>query len=86
MAMVRIVPALEPLEDGHPRLGPTRKAAAIQDLAFERGEEALGIALSYAPSVDPMDGITPASRQRLPNASLVYWPVSRGRRNTSSLL
>ena len=42
MATVRIVPALEPLEEGHPRLGPTRKTAAIQDLAFEGGEEALG--------------------------------------------
>ena len=33
---------------------------------------------------DPMDGRTPASPQRLPNASDVYWVNSTGRRNASS--
>ena len=37
-----IVPALQPLEDGHPRLGLALKLAPIQYLALKRGEEALG--------------------------------------------
>jgi hypothetical protein len=31
-----------------------------------------------------MDGRTPASAQRLPNATEVYWVDSRGRRNTGA--
>ena len=31
------------------------------------------MALSYASPTEPMDGRTPASRQRLPNARDVYW-------------
>ena len=31
------------------------------------------IALSYASPTDPIDGRTPASLQRLPNANDVYW-------------
>jgi hypothetical protein len=31
------------------------------------------IALSYASPTEPIDGRTPASLQRLPNASDVYW-------------
>ena len=36
---------------------------------------------SASPTV-PMDGRTPASRQRWPKASEVYCPSSRGGRNT----
>ena len=32
------------------------------------------VALSYASPRDPIDGLTPASRQRRPNAIEVYWP------------
>jgi len=38
---VRIVPALDVLEDGHARLGLGLEAATVQQLAFERREEAL---------------------------------------------
>src|SRR5258708_39517470 len=41
------------------------------------------MALSYASPTDPIDGRTPASRQRPPNASEVYWAESTGRRNTT---
>src|SRR6267154_2220488 len=41
------------------------------------------MALSYASPTDPIDGRTPASLQRLPNASDVYWAESTGRRNTT---
>src|SRR6267143_1736778 len=41
------------------------------------------IALSSASPTDPIDGRTPASLQRLPNASEVYCLSSTGRRNSS---
>src|SRR5947209_422880 len=41
MPTVRVVPALDEVEDGHPRLGLAREATAVQQLALERGEEAL---------------------------------------------
>lgn len=41
MTPVRVVPALEPLEDGHARLGVALKPAPGQHLALQRGEEAL---------------------------------------------
>ena len=43
---MRIVPTLEPLEDGHPRFGLAVKPATVEHFAFERGEETLGMALS----------------------------------------
>ncbi len=41
MPLVRVVPALDEVEDGHPGLGLGREAAAVEQLAFEGGEEAL---------------------------------------------
>ena len=38
---MRMVPAFEPLEDRQPRLSLTAEAASVEDLPFERGEEAL---------------------------------------------
>jgi hypothetical protein len=40
------------------------------------------IALSYASPTEPIEGRTPASRQRRPNSIDVYWVNSSGRRNT----
>ena len=37
---MRVVPALDEFEDGHLRLGLGLKATAVQQLAFQRGEEA----------------------------------------------
>jgi len=39
---MRVVPAFEPGEDGHPRLGLALEAATIDDFTFESSEEALG--------------------------------------------
>jgi hypothetical protein len=44
------------------------------------------MALSYASPTEPIDGRTPASRQRRPNSIEVYWVDSIDRRNTRSLL
>jgi hypothetical protein len=40
------------------------------------------MALSYASPTEPIEGRTPASRQRWPNAIEVYWVDSIDRRNT----
>jgi hypothetical protein len=56
------------VEDGHPGFGLSREAAApIQQLALERGEEALaeGVVVGVA-HARPIDGRTPASRQQRP--------------------
>ena len=42
MATVRIVPALHPLEDRHPRFGLAAEPSPVKHFALERGEEALG--------------------------------------------
>ena len=39
---MRIVPALEPLEERHAGFGLTLKPATVEHFAFERGEEAFG--------------------------------------------
>ena len=39
---MRVVPALDPFEHGHPGLGLAPEAPAIEQLAFQRSEEALG--------------------------------------------
>jgi hypothetical protein len=43
-------------------------------------------ALSQQSPTDPIDGRMPASLHRLPNSIDVYWPGSRGRRNTGFLI
>src|SRR5215472_5591424 len=40
------------------------------------------MALSYASPTEPIEGRTPASRQRWPNSIEVYWADSTDRRNT----
>src|SRR5690606_22092590 len=39
---MRVVPALDPLEDRHPGFGLAFEPPTVKHLAFERGEEALG--------------------------------------------
>lgn len=41
MPAVRVVPALDEVEDGHPRLCLRAEAAPVDQLALQRGEEAL---------------------------------------------
>ena len=42
MTTVRVVPALDELEDRHTRLGLRLETVPVNQLAFERGKEALG--------------------------------------------
>ena len=42
MATVRIVPALQSLEDRHPRFGLAAEPSPVEHFALERGEKALG--------------------------------------------
>ena len=69
----RVVPAFDEAEAGNLRLGLRRKAAAFQQLAFKGREEAFAHRVVVGVPTDPIDGRTPASLQRLPNASDVYW-------------
>jgi hypothetical protein len=50
MAALRVVPALDEVEDGHPGLGLGAEAVAVEQLALERREEALaqGIVVAVA--------------------------------------
>jgi len=41
VSTLRVVPALDEFEDGHPSLGQSAETAAVDEFAFERGEEAL---------------------------------------------
>jgi hypothetical protein len=68
VATMRVVPALDPLEDAifasawllNRRRFSTSRSSVAKKLS--------AIALSYASPTEPIDGITPASWQRLPNA------------------
>ena len=45
MATVRIVPALHPLEDRHPRFGLAAEPSPVEHFALERGEERFSLSL-----------------------------------------
>ena len=81
MAAMRIVPTLDEFEDRYARFYWGFEAAAVEQFTFERGEELSHIALSKQSPTEPIEGRTPASRQRWPKASEVYWADSNGRRN-----
>src|ERR1700730_9851182 len=66
----RIIPTLDVAEAGHLGLGLGCEPAAAEQLGFEGGEEALGHGVVVG---DPIEGRTPASPHRLPNATEVYW-------------
>jgi hypothetical protein len=46
---------------------------AVQQLAFQGGEEALGHGVVQRVTHVPIEATRPASRSRRPNARLVYW-------------
>ena len=73
MATGGILPSLHVAEDRHPGLDLRCEPAACQQLAFQCGEEALshGIVVGVTNRSHGMGA--PASRQRLPHASDVYW-------------
>ena len=66
MASVRVIPALEPLEDGHPRLGVALKPTSVQHLALQRGEETLGHGVVVCIASGPHRGHHPGFAAPLP--------------------
>jgi hypothetical protein len=72
MTAARIVEAFDEGERCIARLGRCLEPAASEKLALERGEEALAQALSYVSPTEPIEGRTPAPRQRWPNSIEVY--------------
>jgi hypothetical protein len=68
MPPVRIVPALDEVEDRHARFDLGAEAHSLQKFTLEGGEEGLGERVVYASPNDPIDGRTPISRQRFPKA------------------
>jgi hypothetical protein len=83
MAAMRVVPAFDEVEDCHAGLDLGLETTPVEQLAFERGEKALAQALSKQSPTEPIEGRTPASRQRWPKAIEVYWADSNGRRNVA---
>src|SRR6202030_3810021 len=69
----RIIPTLDVAEAGHLGLGLGCEPAAAEQLGLEGGEEALGHGVVVGVTDDPIEGRTPASPHRLPNATEVYW-------------
>ena len=70
---MRVVPALDVAEERQAGLGLGLEGVPVEQLALEAGEEALaqGVVVGVA-DILPIDGRTPASRQRRPKASEVY--------------
>ncbi len=73
MAAMGIIEAFDEIEHRHARLSLGLEVAAGEQLALERGEEALAHGVVEAVAHRPIDGRTPACSQRLPKASEVYW-------------
>ena len=72
VSTIRIVPALDVLEYGHAGLGLGAESAPVEEFAFEGREEAFAPGVVESPA-DPIEGRTPACRQRWPKATEVYW-------------
>ena len=70
---MRVVPALDEVEDREARGGLRPEAPALEQLALERREKLSHIALSKQSPTLPIDGCTSDSRQRRPKAIDVYW-------------
>lgn len=82
VAAGRIVEAFDELEDRHPGLGSCERKRCRSSSSHSSVAKRLShIALSQASPTEPVDGLTPASVQRLSKASEVYWADSSGRRN-----
>ena len=69
MWSVRIIPAPDGSEDGSPRLDVRVEGEAIEEMALERGEEALAecVVVCEFP-IEPRDGRTPRTAQRSPRS------------------
>jgi uncharacterized protein with ACT and thioredoxin-like domain len=70
---MRVVEALNVVEDRGSRLTVRGERLAFEQFALQGGEERLGDGIVKAIPRLPRDGTTPSSWQRLPKATLVYW-------------
>jgi hypothetical protein len=89
MAAMGVVPTLEEFEDGHARFNLGFEAAAVERFTFERGEETLAHRVIEQSPTEPIEGRTPAARQRWPKASAVYWlpcPNDESRRQADAAI
>jgi hypothetical protein len=73
VAALAVVERLDVLEHGGLELEPGGPVAAVDELLLERGEEALGDALSYASPSEPIEIAIPLCRAARPKARLTYW-------------
>ncbi len=62
--MCRVASAFDEAEASHARFRLRREPAAVQQLAFQGGEEALADGVVVGSPTDPMNGRTPAFRHR----------------------
>ena len=76
-----VTQAFDEIEDRHRGLDLGLETAPVEQLAFEGDEKALAYALSKQSPTEPIEGRTPASRQRIPKAIEVYCADSNGSRN-----
>ena len=72
MAAPLIIEAFDEGERRIARIGLCLEPAASEKFAFERGKKLSHMALSYASPTEPIEGRTPASRQRWPNSIELY--------------
>ncbi len=87
MPAMRVIPSFNVGEDSQPRFLVCTEGPAIDQFTLQGGEEALAQCVVIAVASSPIEGRTPASRQRFPNAIEVYctpwsewWITSSGRR------
>ena len=74
MSTRRIAEALDEPEDGDLGRGTCGEAAAVEKLALEVAKKFSQFAVSSASPAGAVEGWTPASSQRCPNARDVYRP------------
>jgi hypothetical protein len=85
VAALAVVEDLDEVEHGGPQRLAGWPVVAVQQLAFQGGEEALGDGVVERVTDGAIEATRPVSVRRLPNARLVYWVDSTGRRNTSTM-
>jgi hypothetical protein len=72
-AALTVVEDLDVVEHRRAQPGSGGPGVAVQQLAFQGGEEALGHGVVQRVTHVPIEATRPASRSRRPNARLVYW-------------
>jgi hypothetical protein len=68
-----IVPTFDEAKQRLASLSRRMEGFPFQQFTLQGGEETLAQGVIETITTEPMEGRTPASRQRLPKASDVYW-------------